>query len=167
MSPEFQTELFKRYPEIFQDILKKREEDPNYLGIECDDGWFTIIDSFCYLMWDMTSRMREFDIPPVLIATQVKEKFGVVKFYFRLKFPDKYNGNESSFRFFVNGATMMLESISQRTCELTGKPGTYCKKGELVKTLCKEEAEKLDFQYDCAKWNRFAVPEVKKSNESN
>lgn len=70
------------------------------------------------------------DIPePVeqVIATQIKEKFGGLRFY--------YNGGDS----FIGGVVAMAEEMSYRTCEECGAPGKESTSG-WIRTLCDEHA---------------------------
>jgi hypothetical protein len=60
---------------------------------------------------------------PQVIATQVKEKFGTLRFY--------YSGGDDV----VSGIERMAESMSAVTCETCGAPGTQNTQG-WIKTLC-------------------------------
>jgi hypothetical protein len=75
-------------------------------GFECNDGWYDIIDSMCLACTELYSTGISIDPadrdpndgnaffqvnPPKFIATQVKEKFGVLRFYYKLEFDEKLN----------------------------------------------------------------------------
>ena len=69
------------------------------------------------------------DIPePVeqVIAAQVKEKFGALRFY--------YDGGDE----YIRGAVTMAEFMSTVTCEDCGKPGSKSNKSNWIKTVCDE-----------------------------
>lgn len=63
-----------------------------------------------------------------VIAIQVKEKFGTLRFY--------YEGGDP----WVDGITSMAESMSARTCEECGNPGKPNSNG-WIRTLCKTHRE--------------------------
>jgi hypothetical protein len=48
MSPKKQKQLFDKYPEIFLSKDKPIKETSMRWGIECDDGWYSIIESLCF-----------------------------------------------------------------------------------------------------------------------
>lgn len=58
-----------------------------------------------------------------VVATQVKEKFGALRFY--------YDGGDD----YIHGLTSMAEAMSGRTCEVCGNPGESNKSGYIT-TLC-------------------------------
>jgi hypothetical protein len=69
-----------------------------------------------------------------VVATQVKEKFGTLRFY--------YSGGDD----FVDGVISFAENLSAVTCEKCGKPGKT-RGGGWIQTLCDEhalEAGKID-----------------------
>jgi hypothetical protein len=63
-----------------------------------------------------------------VVATQVKEKFGTLRFY--------YNGGDGV----VRGIERMAESMSAVTCETCGAPGKS-RSGGWIQTLCDTHAE--------------------------
>jgi hypothetical protein len=72
------------------------------------------------------TRLREIpDEVPQVVVTQVKEKFGTLRFYY-------YGGDD-----YVDGMVSMAEAVSACTCEKCGKPGTQNDKG-WISTLCDE-----------------------------
>ena len=64
---------------------------------------------------------------PQVVATQVKEKFGGLRFY--------YDGGDS----YIDGVVAMAELMSERTCEECGNPGKLYTNG-WHRTLCVEHA---------------------------
>ena len=65
---------------------------------------------------------------PQVVAVQVKEKFGTLRFY--------YNGGDDE----VRGIERMAESMSAVMCEECGSPGKT-RSGGWIRTLCDEHAE--------------------------
>lgn len=157
MRKELDEKLCAKYPEIFRD----RHADPSktcmYWGIAVDDGWYDIVDALCANIqghinnrldsikwtekWNAQIKEAEAnnfedwedwkarDYRPVpeeisqVVAIQVKEKFGGLRFYF--------SGGDD----WIDGAVAMAESMSYRTCEVCGAPGTSNSKG-YIQTLC-------------------------------
>lgn len=101
MSPEKTKLLVEKYPNLYQGY-NNRDPRRNLMcfGFECGDGWFNIID-------DLSAKLE----PLGVVAVQVKEKFGTLRFY-------------------VGGATDEVfdmidaaEKLSETTCEKCGNPG--------------------------------------------
>lgn len=66
---------------------------------------------------------------PQVVAVQVKEKFGGLRFY--------YDGGDAQVRAMVG----MAESMAGRTCEVCGSPGES-RTGGWIRTLCDVHAQK-------------------------
>lgn len=65
------------------------------------------------------------DACPEVVATQIKEKFGGLRFY--------YIGGDS----YIRGLVTMAEAMSEVTCEACGNIGKH-RSGGWIKTLCDE-----------------------------
>jgi len=68
------------------------------------------------------------------VATQVKEKYGTLRFY--------YDGGD----LYIDGLANMAESMSAVTCEVCGNPGKLVG-GGWVRTLCKTHAEEQNYEW--------------------
>lgn len=114
MSPELDHQLCEKYPKIFADRYKSKEESCLYWGIEVGDGWFELLDTLCAALtclyetsieitdeqdglrygcvvhyWDKAKPSYYFNVkPPQVVAAQVKPKFGSLRFYYDLEFDD-------------------------------------------------------------------------------
>lgn len=62
--------------ETFPNLLKGRTG--NGIHFECDDGWFSLIYDLSYKLEKEIEKLPEDERP---IATQIKEKFGTLRFY--------------------------------------------------------------------------------------
>jgi len=69
------------------------------------------------------------------VATQVKEKYGTLRFY--------YEGGDD----FIDGLSQMAEAMSAVTCEVCGSPGKTLG-GGWIRTLCKTHAEEQGYDWD-------------------
>ena len=148
MKDENREALLNEFPGIFVD-----RENGRRFHFECGDGWYNLIYATCaairsYVNSENSDRDRYFmirkrkedgeeilkwmepylegDIPEVMEypqATQIKEKFGGLRFYTR-KHDDR-----------VQDMITVAEYLSEMTCEVCGAPGER-RGGGWVKTLC-------------------------------
>lgn len=111
--------LLKKFPHIFNKDF----------SFECNDGWFDIIFDLCREL------QREVEISncPQVVALQVKEKYGSLRFYIQ-------GGNGV-----VDEIIRKYEIISSKTCEFTGGKGTLHEKNGWYKTLSTQSALLLGF----------------------
>jgi len=103
--------LKEDFPEIFEDLH----------GFECQDGWYDLIYTLCASIIQYCS----FTNSPIPIASQVKEKFGGLRFYVG-------SATEEIFDLIIKA-----ENKSYKTCEVCGEPGKTRGKA-WVKTLCED-----------------------------
>jgi hypothetical protein len=127
MSPELEQKLTSDFPELFKGRSKPNTESLMCYGCEHSDGWFNIIHSMCHAI---ESHLKRKDPRPEYEFVQIKEKFGTLRVY--------DNGHDE----YIAGVTRMAENMSAFTCEVTGNPGSMCRKGFWYRTLCEEQAEK-------------------------
>lgn len=121
MTNTLDQKLCKKYPEIFKDRHGDMKQTAMCWGFDHNDGWYKIIDELCANIMKVCG-----DTVPV--ATQVKEKYGTLRFYID-------SGNEAVF-----DAIAKAEDKSSRTCEICGESGKLRSKGHWVKTLCEKDA---------------------------
>ena len=133
MTPEKDAILKQKYPKIFRKP-EHASEPFDLWGFECNDGWFELIDTLCNrIQKHVDYRTSVAQDPDELehiqvVAQQVKEKFGGLRFY-------------------VDGATeehhnyiWFAENMSYRTCEVCGSPGKLYTQGWHT-TLCEHHAK--------------------------
>jgi len=181
MKAELQQKIFDKYPKIFGDRTKPKTESCMFWGLEVGDGWYDLIDVLCEALTYTYSTSLQIDEedgkrlgikpyksevgdsyyftvePPQVIATQVKEKYGTLRFYYRFdldekiislletkKYPDLEKANDRFYNF-IDGVVHFAETASGRTCEATGQFGELHVQGGTrngwVKTLNKEFAK--------------------------
>jgi hypothetical protein len=130
MDEELDEKLCSKYPLIFADRHRSVMETAMCWGFECGNGWYDLIDTLCDTIQhhiDCRKRQREVmlskihgDIPeeiPQVVAEQVKEKFGRLRFYYR-------GGDE-----YIDGLVSMAEAMSTKICMTCGKPGVMYTNG--------------------------------------
>ncbi len=124
MNNDLQNKLFDNYPVIFS--AKNEPVTVPVWSIETGDGWYHLIDTLCKGIQRYLRLQREynsdFNISPV-IATQVKEKFGQLRFY--------YTGGDS----YVDGMVTIISHLSAKTCAECGIIGDM-HRSYMVRSLC-------------------------------
>jgi hypothetical protein len=187
MTPELEKKIHETYPGIFPKPDKPIEEFTTGWSIEHDDGWYGIIDAMCYAMTNLYVTRMQIDEslaktlgisphhqrdgvapeyflivqPPQVIARQVKEKLGTLRFYYELEFEPRFQelayGDPplhearliaNRYHSFIGGIVHLAEVLSSRTCEKTGKEGELHGNYEgngWKKTLNKEFAKTDEF----------------------
>lgn len=127
MSPELDKKLCEKYPKIFVNRNGDPKETSMCWGIECGDGWYDLIDRLCdNLQWNTDRNNRNGRYPQV-VAVQVKEKFGDLRFYV-----ERANDVQDAVISFV-------ESLSHHTCDVCGAKGKTRQEGWIT-TRCDEHA---------------------------
>lgn len=124
MKKELQDRLYTSYPKIFRQKDLSMMETCMFWGIDTLDGWYNILDQLCGAIQDYIDNNKK----PQVEASQVKEKWGGLSFY--------YSGGDDV----VQGAVMLAEHLSYKTCEICGSiKDVECKENERhwVSTRCK------------------------------
>jgi len=134
MKQSLDKQLVEKYPKIFKDRYTDMKDTAMCWGMECDDGWYWLIDSLCESIQNYT----EYNKVPQFVATQVKEKYGTLRFY-------GDGGDE-----LIDGMIWLAEHQSGTICEKCGKPGDSKVEGGnpygWMKTLCKYCAYVLKYK---------------------
>jgi len=147
MRPELDEKLCKDYPKIFANRYGDMRTTAMCWGFDCGDGWYDIINALCaniqeHIDWKISSRERlllnnphNLKVPDEveqLVAAQVKEKFGTLRFY--------TDGGDD----YTHGIIRMAESMSAVTCEDCGNKG-HIRHGGWIRTLCDVHAEERGY----------------------
>jgi hypothetical protein len=113
MSPEKTEALFKSFPGLYAGYSLPPTQTLMCFGFECDDGWFD-------LLWRLSKNLSEEHV----VAVQVKEKYGTLRFYIGV-------GSDTAFDI-VDTA----EAESACICEKCGDAGEMRTRGIWLKVLC-------------------------------
>jgi len=119
MRQELDEKLCKEFPNLYGDRYQSPQATCMCWGFCCGDGWYDII-------YDLSKVLE----PNGIVASQVKEKFGTLRFYI-------CGGDENTDHDAVRAAIDKAEELSTKTCEYCGKPGSL-RSGSWLKTLCDE-----------------------------
>lgn len=122
MRPELDSKLCEKYPAIFQDRYADMQQTAMCWGFECSDGWYQLLDNLCS---DLTR------IGIDVKATQVKEKFGTLRFY------TEYRGADEQLCRIADAIISAAEHRSGQICEECGDWGWTNSEGWLT-TRCKK-----------------------------
>ena len=119
-----QKKLFEKYPVMFQDRVRPVTESTMGWGIEVGDGWFSLVDVLCEQLQGETDQNGA----PQIVAIQVKEKYGELRFYV---------GSASERQ---EAMIEFAEALSARVCEACGAPGSLRSSSGWYAARCDEHA---------------------------
>jgi len=183
VSPELEQKLFAKYPKIFRDANKSPQESCMAFGLEVGDGWYNLIDVLCEALTYTYTTAIEVDEedgkrlgikpysykdgeiryffnvkPPQVVADQVKEKFGTLRFYHHLEYDEsntslvetkKYSDLETinkRYADYFDGIIHFADIASGHTCEVTGSEGQMHSRKGWFKVLNKELTNQEKFK---------------------
>jgi len=105
MTPELDEQLVNKYPKIFRDRHGDLRETAMCWGISCSDGWYWLLDHLCSsLQWETDKNKA-----PQVVASQVKEKFAGLRFYYAEPISEVQDG-----------MIRLAQWLSQHICERCG-----------------------------------------------
>lgn len=149
MKTELQRKLLDTYPQLFQtkqkiyigekpmkeeiqELLNQKEiVSPIQFGFECGDGWFMLLDELMGNIVNHLENKNKFNLREgkqelTINITQIKEKFGGLRFY--------YNGGDD----YIDGMVRMAESLSYKICEYCGTTKNIGYTKGWITTICKD-----------------------------
>jgi len=121
MNDKLEKELFEKYPKLFVQKDLSMQETCMCWGLECEKGWFWLLDNLCSCIQDYIDNNNK----PQIEVVQVKEKFGMLRFYI--------SGADDM----VYGMISLAESLSYRTCESCGAVSNIIHTKGWIRTICK------------------------------
>lgn len=95
-------------------------------GFLCGDGWFDLVDTLCAGLQSLTDNAGA----PQIVAVQVKEKFGGLRFYVL--------GASGGQRELISAA----ELESRNICDVCGQPGKVVDLDGYYSAKCGEHAKR-------------------------
>lgn len=128
MRGDLSERIMNRCPIIYRGAIDGPDKNLMCFGFECGSGWFEMILLLSESIEKVASNLRgegeEIDNLP--IVTQVKEKFGGLRFYV-------HHGNDE-----VYDMISEAEAKSYHICEVCGARGTLIVVGGIYMTRCHE-----------------------------
>ena len=150
---KLQKQLFKKYPRIFRQKDLPMSQTCMCWGIDTGNGWYRLLDELCHCIQTMIDNNRHM-INYQLEATQVKEKYGTLRFYYQwypIKDKSKYKptaeDNERMMRE-LEGAVLFADHFSGSICEECGQPGETKTIYGWVYTRCKTHMDEIKKKKD-------------------
>jgi hypothetical protein len=125
MKPELQKQLVEKYPKIFTMVGSTPQQSCMAWGLCIGDGWYWLIDNLCLQLQHDT----DVNDKPQVVAAQVKEKFGGLRFYVNGGTDEQY------------GAIHFAEMLSYTICEMCGTTEGVKQTKGWINSLCAKCAE--------------------------
>lgn len=114
MNPELTDKLYLTFPRLYRGHQKHPSESSMYWGFQCGNGWYQVLYNLSQKLSDYQAAHPDLDIE----ATQVKSKFGILRFHLNCRDP---------------AIEQMIEYAQYQasvTCELGGDAIQVCENGE-------------------------------------
>lgn len=110
MDKKLEAKLVSTFPTQFCEYGGDKSQTCMAWGCECGDGWFSLLWALCIQIegYYKSLELMGKELPPPVVFTQIKEKFGTLNVYFY--------GGDSTVRNYVNFA----ETMSMLVCEQCG-----------------------------------------------
>jgi hypothetical protein len=125
MKRELDEMLCQRHPKIFVNRNGNMKTTAMCWGFECGDGWYNVIDGLClHIQRYIDHKKKEGIEIPQVVADQVKEKFGTLRFYVS-------GGDDVTF-----WMIRLAEHYSERTCEGCGIPSKVSSRDGWLSNVC-------------------------------
>lgn len=147
MRKELDNKLCKDFPNLYRDRGGRKSQTCMYWGFSCGDGWYDIIYRLSEKLEKLILQLPLKDRPNCR-ASQVKEKFGTLRFYMA--------SSTDEMEYWINEA----EKESARTCEDCGSH-FYVRKtvGGWICTLCFKH--RWQYYFEKCKWWKVPIYVVK------
>jgi len=129
--------LKEKYPKILKNLGgNARETCMSWVhdGISVNDGWLPLLDKLMHCLQFHHDKNGY----PQVVADQIKEKFGTLRFYYHTEENDTnhpYKGETRSSDY-LSGIISFAESMSSMICENCGDHGEITRNG-WIKVRCK------------------------------
>lgn len=103
------------------ELVEKHSKILGKVFLEVGEGWYPLIDKLCNYLQFHTDHNKD----PQVVAVQVKEKFGDLRFYVESATQEQH------------AVISFVEYLSGNTCDVCGKPGQH-RPGAWLVTRCEE-----------------------------
>jgi len=126
MNKDLQNKIYSAYPKIFKDKDLNAFQSCMFWGITVGDGWFNLMDELCSSLQEYSDKMNI-----QVVAEQVKEKFGGLRFYYRIELGDNLKNGKTedelkelyiSIYKEIDKMIRKAEYRSETECEICGNP---------------------------------------------
>ena len=151
MKRKLELKLEHEFPFMSRLITKQIDSEKNLFvmfGCDCDDGWYELLRELCV---EITEVYKKRGLEPNIIISQVKEKYGTLRFYWFTSFNTietdrdeidivamKEKEEISNFINELHDIVSKYEDKSESVCEKCGKKGKLRDDLRWTRTLCKQ-----------------------------
>jgi len=132
MNKENTDYLFNKYPKLYAQKDLTEEETCLVWGFECGNGWFDLINNLSNLLEAINIFYKD---KIKIQATQVKSKFGTLRFYYDILYIDE-NKKYKFIRDCVDNILNEAEAESETICEKCGSENGIMRNDGWVTCLC-------------------------------
>jgi len=141
MDVKLQKIFWATFPDIFKEKDLPCTETCMCWGLDVGNGW-------AFLLWELCKRIKalQWFHDCRVIAIQVKEKFGILCFYYAVEFPSGTPvGKKRDVKRQVSRLIHRYEVKSTIVCEVCGKTAKRTSKNGWIYTRCKKCLDKRPF----------------------
>lgn len=142
MDKKLQDKLFEKHESFFY----YHGEKTLIYDFEIDDGWYSLVDELCE---ELSTINKKYDIS--IIAVQVKEKLGTLRFYYSFAENNLNTVNDEDYSKINKEIFTIVNKYyykSETTCEACGRDGKMNKTG-WMKVLCSDCDQKILQKQKC------------------
>ena len=142
--------FMEKYPILFQDRTKPITQSCMCWGIDCPEGWLDILTNLCNKLELLNNTVCK-ENKVKIVATQVKEKFGTLRFYFDLTPFWEEETDENTYNLIYDMVSDLINYAEHKTsnvCQVCGKPFWYEKDKKVSKGWIGYYCEKCATEYD-------------------
>jgi virulence-associated protein VapD len=144
MNKKLDNYLVEKYPKIFVNRYEDKKKTLMCFGFEHNDGWFWLIDQLCESIQNSIDSSNKYCTEDKkvqqVVADQVKEKFGGLRFY--------HSGGDT----YIEGMISLAESMSYNICEFCGSTENVGQTIGWYYTICKECYDNSESRISSLKW---------------
>jgi len=112
MREELQEIIFNRFPTMFELRKLPMTQTTMCWGIECPDAWFALIYNMCHNLHRIETKYGV-----VVIADQVKEKYGTLRFYHHVVYGERWTRKTNHVLLWLQ--TVINKGISSFNCSMS------------------------------------------------
>ena len=139
MIKEYEEQIYNIAPILY----KQKDLDETIIcmcwGIDCPDTWFNIILELSKKLEDINNKLKNYNCE--IQASQVKEKYGFLHFYYDLIMNKQLLETEQKdideLLKIVNNEILIAEQKTMKICAKCGNPATTCTTGYIL-YLCEK-----------------------------
>ena len=115
-------EMYAKYPTIFRDAGGDPQQTCMAWGLETPNGWWAVLDTACAEITAECARLNAKypDAGFCVVAEQVKEKFGTLRFYYRVEYRVEWAEDHPEAPDAIDRACEYLRGVVNHAERMTG-----------------------------------------------